>query len=378
MKDLLGIYIHVPFCSSKCPYCNFYSRKPKDDIINLYKNKLKENIYEWSKSSSYTIDTLYFGGGTPSILGSAGLSDIINEVFRDFYKISENLELTSEMNPNLPDNFDFYELRMAGVNRLSIGLQSASPNELSLLGRKHDTQTVRYVVNKAFQAGIKNISFDIMLGIQGQSLASLRRSLDFCLACNVKHISAYMLKVEPGTVYYNKRNSLLLPSEDEVCDLYLYCCDYLEKNGLKQYEISNFAVPGFESKHNLKYWNCDDYLGIGPSAHSFMNGKRFYTEPDIERFLNGSRGLFYKSESEDINDNDKIEEYIMLRLRLNSGLTNKDFKYKFGFDLPDEYFKRAESLKNTGLVKLNSDSISLTRKGFLVSNQIITKILFGV
>lgn len=377
MKDNLGIYIHVPFCYSKCPYCNFYSKVPKVGVIEKYKKQIKNNINSWSKRINKCVDTLYFGGGTPTILGSRALCEVKREVLNCF-KTSEKLEITTEMNPELCVDFNFKELRESGFNRLSIGVQSANENELLLLGRKHTNEMVKDVTKASISSGINNISFDIMLGIQGQTCETLKSTLDFCLKCNVTHISAYILKIEPGTTYYINREFLNLPSEDEVCNLYLYCCDYLKKNGFIQYEISNFSRPGFESKHNLKYWNCDEYLGIGPAAHSYIEGVRFYVEPNVSNFINGSYEIKYESENKKLSQKEAMEEYIMMKLRLKEGISNSEFRKKFDVDLPYKYIKRAEDLKNTGLINFSLKSISLTSKGFLVSNSIISKILFGV
>lgn len=377
MKDNLGIYIHVPFCYSKCPYCNFYSKVPQVGVIEKYKIQVKNNINIWSEKINKSVDTLYFGGGTPTILGSNALCEIKKEVFNCF-KTFKNLEITTEMNPDLCGSFNFRELQEAGFNRLSIGLQSANKNELLSLGRKHSNEMVESVTKASISSGINNISFDIMLGIQGQTYESLKSTLDFCFKCNVKHISAYILKIEPGTIYYKNKESLNLPSEDEVCDLYLYCCDYLKKNGFVQYEISNFSRPGFESKHNLKYWNCDEYLGIGPASHSYINGVRFYIEPNVSNFISSSYEIKYENENKKLSEKEIMEEYIMMKLRLKEGISNSDFRKKFDIDLPYKYIKRAEDLKNTGLINFDSKRISLTSEGFLVSNSIISKILFGV
>ena len=196
MKDNLGIYIHVPFCYSKCPYCNFYSKVPKVGVIEKYKKQIKNNINSWSKRINKCVDTLYFGGGTPTILGSRALCEVKREVLNCF-KTSEELEITTEMNPELCVDFNFRELRESGFNRLSIGVQSANENELLLLGRKHTNEMVKDVTKASISSGINNISFDIMLGIQGQTCETLKSTLDFCLKCNVTHISAYIIKIEP-------------------------------------------------------------------------------------------------------------------------------------------------------------------------------------
>ena len=363
----IGLYIHIPFCRSKCPYCDFYSVSSNSKIINQYANTICKMIQHYAKKFPRPIDTIYFGGGTPNLLGEKNICIILNSVKENFELL--NPEVTMEVNPSF-ENIDFKTLRDSGVNRLSIGLQSANTNELEFLGRKHSVYDVIKTVHQAKSAGICNISLDLMLCIQEQTQQSLLESIKFCVDQNIQHISAYMLKIEENTPYFFNSSKLKLKNEDEQRELYLFACEELKKLGFQQYEISNFCKIGFESKHNLKYWNCNEYLGIGPSAHSFIDGKRFYYPRSIEKFLNFEPEIF-----ECYGGN--MQEYLMLRLRLSNGVSNEDFKNRFGFALPQKYFNNAKKYEKYGLLNVNNEKISLTPEGFLVSNSLIYKILFN-
>lgn len=257
----------------------------------------------------------------------------------------------------------------AGVTRLSIGLQSADDGELRLLGRRHTAAQARQAVRDAQAAGFANISLDLMLAIQLQTEDSLRRSVEFCAECGVQHVSAYLLKVERGTPYDRRRDKLRLPGEDETAELYLLACRELEQYGFAQYEISNFARKGKESRHNLKYWNDEEYFGAGPSAHSFLDGARYYYPPDLAAFLGGREPVREGSGG-------SFEEYAMLRLRLADGLRGDECRARFGHGIPPEYRERAEKYAGAGLLTCGDDAIRLTPRGFLVSNALIGEILF--
>lgn len=363
----IGLYIHIPFCNGKCPYCDFYSVMINSKLADNYTSAVCKAITKYSKKVSRPVDTVYLGGGTPNLLGEKNIAAILNSIKENFDLL--NPEITMEVNPTC-GNLDFTLLHSAGVNRLSVGLQSSNLNELKLLGRKHSSDDVVKTISRAICAGIDNISLDLMLCIPEQSTESLLHSIEFCARQNIQHVSAYMLKIEKNTPYFFSRDKLQLKGEDEQSDIYLLACEELEKCGFKQYEISNFSIPGFESKHNLKYWNCNEYLGIGPSAHSFINGKRFYYPRSIEKFLALEEPIF------DCNGGD-VDEFLMLQLRLNRGIIKDDFDKRFGFSLPAKYFDNAKKYEKYGLVNVGADSIKLTRKGFLVSNSLISKILFS-
>lgn len=344
----LGIYIHIPFCLTKCGYCDFYSFAPKNDEIDLYCNKIIDEITRWSDKLCRSADSLYIGGGTPSVIGTDRLNKIIDAAINKF---NIKGEITVECNPS--DNIDFSLLK---ANRLSFGLQSCNDNELVCLNRRHNAKKAEETFLKA-KKYFNNISLDVMLGIPYQTKESLKQSLDFCINLEIPHISTYMLKIEENTPFYKADLPFLL--EDETCDLYLFTCEYLKKHGYERYEISNFAKKGYESKHNLKYWQGGDYLGLGPAAHSRIDNKRFYYERDFKAYLENPSEI-YESEA------GSLEENIMLSLRTNSGFNFKDYpKIK----------NTASRLAKNGLICYNNDVITLTDKGALLENAIIAELI---
>ncbi len=369
---MIGLYIHVPFCKSKCPYCDFYSVSAIEEIKDKYTFAVIDELKSKSMKLNKIADTLYFGGGTPTLLGAKRLSQITKAAVK-YFNIPNGSEITVEMNPFLGGNFDFETLLNSGVNRLSVGMQSADDYELSLLGRTHTVNDTFKTIKNAKNAGFENISVDMMIGIRGQTENSIKKTIDFCKQNDVSHVSAYLLKIESGTEFYKLKDKLAFPDDDKQSDFYLLTCDYLEKNWFKQYEISNFALNKKESKHNLKYWFSEEYLGIGPSAHSFINKKRFFCPRDVSSFIKHPEYI-------DEQDGDVLSgsylEYCMLRLRTSYGLNSDDFFKKFNFDLPQEFFERAKKLQNLGYVNLTKNSISFTKKGFLISNRLISEILF--
>ena len=370
MNSKLGLYIHIPFCVRKCAYCDFYSMPLESNLAERYVNKILNELNRWGGILECPpADTLYFGGGTPSLLEYAQIKAIIDKS-KDLFSL-ENAEITMEVNPAEDLKEYLFNLSKAGVNRLSIGLQSANENELKLLSRRHTASDVITCVNDAKAAGIDNISLDIMLGIPEQTKESLKRTVDFVLEREPQHISAYLLSLEKGTQLYKNKASLNIPNDDEAGELYLYTSELLKKAGYERYEISNFAKNGKISKHNTKYWLGDDYLGLGPAAHSFINGKRFYYNRDINAYL---------TEPEEISDGEggTAEERLMLRLRLSIGLSLKEFANEYPELLTQNKInrlaKKAEFFAKGGLVSFNGDVISLTDKGALVSNSIIASL----
>lgn len=366
MKQL-GLYIHVPFCEKKCPYCDFYSVSAAQDVLDKYTEKICRVLENYSENSHFSFDTAYFGGGTPSLIGSENLVKIM-DVARNYLKSSTN-EVTLEINPTTLPVLDFNRLREGGFNRLSIGLQSAVDNELNLLGRRHSVKDVENAINLAKKAGFLNISLDLMVATPGQTINSLKRSIDFCISQEVQHISAYLLKIEKETQFFENKSNLQLKNEDEEADMYLFLVSELQKNGFKQYEISNFAKEGCESQHNLKYWNSQEYLGIGPSAHSFIDGKRFFYPRSIKDFLSGNL------DAVEDGIGGTAEEYAMLKLRLCEGISNIEFKNRFGVNIPEAYLKRAKDFQKHGLTVVNYRGICFTPKGFLLSNELISRII---
>ena len=364
---MTGIYIHIPFCIKKCPYCDFYSfsaeEKDKDSYLKAVLLCLK------SKASLVRdeVDTVYFGGGTPSVFGGERISQVIGCI-KDNYRLTADAEITVECNPSSVSAELFSAIYPAGANRISMGMQSAVEKERKALGRLSDKAQVEKAISLAKNAGIDNISLDIMLGVPSQTMESLDESIDFLLSADIKHISAYMLKIEEGTVFDTVRESLSLADEDTVCDMYMHTAERLSQGGFNQYEISNFSKEGFESRHNLKYWHCEEYLGIGPSAHSFIGGKRYYYSRDFDAFINGQEWIY------DCDGGDS-EEYIMLALRLKEGLSFREYERKFSRKIDEEILKKAEKFSRAGLLTLTQERMALTTQGFLLSNSIIGELI---
>lgn len=353
----LGLYIHIPFCKQKCNYCDFYSVAVDSKTKRDYVTALQREIKQWGDKLGRPIDTVYFGGGTPSLLAEF-LPEIMKAI-KSSFKVLEGTEITMEMNPG--DNAEKvlnYALK-SGVNRLSIGAQSGNNEELKILGRRHTAEETAQTVRIARALGFNNISLDIMLALPASTLESLKKSLDFVTDLNPEHISAYILKIEDNTPFHKICDTLNLPDEDKTADQYLQMCEYLENKGYEHYEISNFCKKGMMSRHNIKYWELEEYLGIGPAAHSFVDGKRFFYRRNLADFINGSSPL-----PDGMGGTE--EEKIMLSLRLNKGLEIEfNPKLKLKCDL----------LEKNGLLYTDKNRIVLTDKGMLLSNSIITEIL---
>lgn len=355
-----GLYIHIPFCATKCSYCDFYSFTPSDEVIDRY---ISAVINELQNYKDFAVDTLYIGGGTPSLIGAKRLTELLNKIVDTFGSFKE---ATIEANPG--DNlFEFFKAaKEGGINRVSLGVQSGNEKELQVLSRRHDNADVIKAVSDCKAAGISNISLDLMLGIPNQTAESLKTSIDFLLGLEPTHISAYILKLEEGTPLHSKKDMLAIPDPDTTADLYLLTADYLAQKGYEQYEVSNFCKSGYPSLHNLKYWRAEEYIGIGPSAHGYLDGKRYYYSRNIEEFISSPKPIF------DAIPN-KAEEYLMLGLRLSSGVTYKKLE-QFGYNLTAIKDKVSLFVKH-GFVKETEDGFALTKNGFLVSNSIIVELL---
>lgn len=365
MKNI-GLYLHIPFCKSKCPYCDFYSFSGKETEKDQYTKALNERILSSISTLQRKGDTLYFGGGTPSVLGAENLATLVTTCKNGF--LTDNAEITVECNPHGLDEVFFKTLCDSGVNRISLGLQSAVDSERRVLGRLSDRNQVETAVKTAQRVGFENITLDVMLGIPNQTEKSLNETLDFCISLGVPHISAYMLKIEENTHFYKNQSKYNFPDDDLTADLYLQMCETLENKDIMQYEISNFSKKGFESRHNLKYWHCEEYLGLGPSAHSFLDGKRFYFDRDFGAFMNGNSPI------QDGPGGD-FTEYAMLNLRLVEGLNEYKVFERFGHPIPKEIYEKSKIFIDNRYMTKTEKGLTLTRKGFLMSNTILADIL---
>ena len=365
-KEPIGLYLHIPFCKKRCAYCSFYSSFDSEELKDEYTKRLITVIKERGGKISRPVNTVYFGGGTPSLMNERLIP--VMQAVRESFSVEKEAEITLEINPDGASERILTAASEAGINRLSVGAQSGSDKMLSLLGRTHTAADTRRTVENARKLGFKNISADIMIALPGSDTESLKNDIDFVCGLEPQHISAYILKTEENTLFYKKASQLDIPDDDSAADQYLYLCRTLEDRGFNHYEISNFCLDGTESRHNLKYWGCFEYLGIGPSAHSFLNGKRFYYPDDLRGFLRGA---------EPVPDGDggDPEEYIMLSLRLGTGLEFNGYRRRFGKELPEKMINAAKPLEKIGLCRITKSAISLTNKGMAVSNSIITELL---
>jgi len=375
MERMLGIYIHIPFCASKCSYCDFYSLAGQESKMDRYQSALLKHIEESvAQMEPYYIDTIYFGGGTPSFYGAKRLCEIFNTLKRTA-KVLKSAEVTVEMNPDSVSQNDLRLLKNEGVNRISLGVQSANDDILRLIGRRHSFKQAEQAVRLARGEGFDNISLDLIYGLPSQTKNDWADTLSKCIALRPQHFSCYGLKIEDGTPICKYRGSAFLPDDDEQADMYLYMTDILEHYGYPQYEISNFSLPSKESKHNLKYWLLDDYMGFGPGAHSFVDGIRYSFVRDLDKYIDGVFGTEYIIDEYEKPDALGIAaEYIMLGMRTVRGISKNEYSavYKSGFDkieyLLGEYEKK-------GWTKHRNDRWCFTSSGFLLSNILIGTLL---
>ena len=372
MTDKTGIYIHVPFCLSKCHYCDFCSRTRADEETKcLYVKRLCDEVRacgEGLGEKRPTADTVYFGGGTPTLLSPVQFSSILDTV-NEVFGIDSNAEITAETNPKSADSKKLCDMRALGINRLSIGMQSVHDNELKALGRIHNHADFLATFSDARRAGFDNISADLMYGIPLQTRESFAESIKALVTLSPEHISSYCLTVEEGTNFGRRRDSLVLPDEDTVSDMYRDMTELLGESGYEKYEISNFAHNGQVSRHNLKYWKRESYFGFGPAAHSFFGGVRFANSRDVESYLNGDDIREY---SEMITGDGAIDEYVMLGMRLREGIDINEFNRLFGIDFMTRYgntFKRFAP----EYISIDKNRCAFTDKGMFVSNYILSE-----
>ena len=369
----LGLYLHIPFCRSKCLYCDFCSfPRPKEETVARYVDALCRDIALWgARAKDHRVDTVYFGGGTPTVLSADCLSRILETVFRHF-SVTEDAEITAECNPATGDAASFAEMRRAGFNRLSVGVQSVHANELRALGRIHTFSDVCRTWEDAQRAGFFNLSADVMSGIPEQTPDSWQRTLEAVCALSPTHISSYGLIVEEGTPFARKADTLPLPDEESARAMYFDGIQFLRERGFAQYEISNFSKRGYESRHNLKYWNCDEYLGFGPAAYSDFFGTRFGNSRDLRAYIEGEN---VKEEEETPSALARANEYVMLRLRLSEGVDVAQFESRFGSSFESLFGKALRRYVPMGLVRVANNRFAFTEEGMYVSNAILSEIL---
>ena len=367
-KIPLGIYVHVPFCASKCRYCDFYSFAGKESQMDDYVRAVARSGAEFAPQlAGRTADTVYFGGGTPSLIGGARLERMLCALHSQF-SIAPDAEITVECNPDSMTQDLLHVLRRAGVNRLSVGVQSAQDDELRLLGRRHTFAQAQDAIRRAQDAGFDNISLDLMYGLPGQTQARFMQSVEAVLDLQPAHLSCYSLKLEPGTPM--GQENPVLPDDDAQADLYLALCGRLRRAGFDHYEISNWARPGRASRHNSRYWTLSDYLGLGPGAHSYLAGRRFFYPASLAAFCGDAQPV----QEDAVPGFAPHGEYLMLRLRTADGVDTADFARRFGRSFAP-YAAHLRALEKPGLAARTPSGWRLTEAGFLVSNLIINDVL---
>lgn len=378
MRKGLSLYIHIPFCNSKCNYCSFVSVVAKDETKLRYIESLKKEIEIRGKelAGNYQVTSVYIGGGTPSCLPDGEVKRIMQQVYKNFV-VKNDAEITIEVNPNTLTADKVKEYLFSGINRISMGLQCASKSILGLMGRTHTAEDFVRAVKLLRDNGISNISGDIIIGYPRQTLSDVKASLELLTQLKIPHISTYMLSVEEGTKLHSQiqKHELKEPSEDETVKVYSYCVNYLKTRGYSRYEVSNFARAGFKSRHNQVYWKRWNYVGLGVAAHSYLHSQRFANTSDIATYVNflETKGLVPVASAHTLTTDEKKEEFVMLSLRKADGFDPEEYYKEFGENFLATRKDKLASLIKGGFLILNpqTNQISATDKGFLVLNKII-------
>lgn len=378
MRKKLELYVHIPFCEKKCLYCDFLSFSAEDDLHKAYVDKLIEEIRVQAKNySDYQISSIFIGGGTPSVIKAVYISNIMSAIYEAF--IVESLaEVTIECNPGTVDIDKLLVYKQSGINRISVGLQSSVDKELQHLGRVHNYADFLYSYEKIRESGYKNVNIDLMSALPWQTLDSWKSTLKKVVMLKPEHISAYSLIIEEGTefskIYGSPEGRKFLPTEEVEREMYHSTIDILKNYGYERYEISNYAKPGYESKHNIGYWTGEEYLGFGIGASSYVYGRRFHVEKDIKKYLdiNMKRDIMplYQNIHE-LSTKEKMEEFMFLGLRLTKGVLVTDFYDRFGMELIDVFEKPIQKNISFGLLKYENLYLRLTDKGLDLSNRVM-------
>ena len=377
-KTPLGIYVHIPFCASKCEYCDFYSlRDQPESVMDSYLDVVCRHIQETGAlAPEYVVDTVYFGGGTPTHFGAEGLAEILTQIRRSF-DVSDSAEITFEANPESVTDALLKRLRAEGFNRVSLGIQCDDDEILAKIGRPHTYEQAVNAYDRIRHFGFQNVSVDLMYGLPGQSLGAWQQTLENVLTLHPEHISCYGLKVEEGTPLYGYQAYADLADDDTQADMYLSGVEILKEHGYRQYEISNFARRGKVSRHNLKYWMGMEYIGFGPDASSDFAGKRYSYVRSLPEYIAGIRnGGQIIRELNQIPTRERAGEYVMMRLRTIGGINRQE--YESAFLLPfDPLEKLLQMNEQHGLARFENGRWHLTPRGFLVSNSIISDLLIA-
>lgn len=387
-KKELELYVHIPFCVKKCAYCDFLSAPASEEERSAYVNALLREIIRRGKDySDYEVVTVFIGGGTPSVLQAQETADILSALKENF-QIREDAEITMEVNPGTVTAEKAAKWKKCGVNRISIGLQSTDDMELKLLGRIHTYETFAGTWKTVRDTGFDNVNIDLISAVPGQTALSWEKTLRTVAALEPEHISAYSLIIEEGTPFFQQYGQEgchaepSLPDEDEERRIYKETEKILNEYGYNRYEISNYAKPGKECRHNLGYWERREYLGLGLGASSLIGECRFRNPSSLDRYYqmtseNGTENLmFFMEEKEELSINDRMEEFMFLGLRKTEGITEADFKERFGKNIRQVYEKQLSDLSEKGLVVCENGRIRLTDRGTDISNYVFCEFMF--
>lgn len=360
-----GIYIHIPFCVRKCRYCDFVSYPNMEESFDRYLDAVFKEMEQYRGEKA---DTVFIGGGTPTALGAHQLDRLVKKCF-EVFDIKSGYEFSIEANPGTIDDEKAKVLLADGVNRISVGVQSFDNSELKMLGRIHSAQTAYNTICRLNELGFLNINADIMTALPEQTSEKLMCTLNTALELPVTHISAYSLIIEDNTPMAEdyQKGKLVLPDEDSDRNMFAETVRLLEKNGFHRYEISNFAKDGFECRHNIKYWQCDEYIGLGAAAHSYDGKSRFFNTSDIKRYMSGDFGRH----ADALTLNDKISEFIFLGMRMKCGISAAEFQKRFNIDIKQRYGKLLDKFINGGFIAEKDGRYVFTDRGFDVSNSVL-------
>ena len=361
-----GLYIHIPFCIKKCDYCDFISFS---DCYNREWEYLNALVQEFRAYEDKAVDTVYIGGGTPSSLSTEGLIFLMDKIF-EYFVVADDAEITMEVNPKTADMQKLRALRMAGVNRLSIGVQSFCDSELENIGRIHTSMDATNCILDAKFAGFKNISIDLMFGLPKQTVDTFRSSLIKAVTAGVNHISAYSLILEESTPLYDKVQNweLRLPVEAVEAAMYDTAVETLAASGFYQYEISNFSKSGYESRHNLKYWDCEEYIGCGVAAHSYFRGCRYSNHENLDEYIQKPTEHLDKTE---LTDKEKMSEFMILGLRKTEGIDLEEFEGRFIHSPYEVFGEIIDKYIHAGLLVHEKGYLKFTPRGLRISNTVL-------
>lgn len=363
-----GLYIHIPFCMQKCKYCDFISYAGREEKIREYLDALYS---EMKKYKGTEIDTVFIGGGTPSVLSAKDIGVLCQNIKQSF-SLSHDCEITMESNPGTLTEEKISAMLHGGINRISVGVQSFDDNELNIIGRIHTADDAYNNICLLKKCGFDNINIDLMTALPNQNMESLQKTLKTAVSLPVTHISAYSLIIEDNTPLEREysRGELILPTEDEDREMYQYTVGYLAEQGFNRYEISNFSKPGYECRHNIKYWECREYIGLGTAAHSYINSERFSNADSLCAYLAGEIG-----ERITLTENDKISEFMMMGLRMQKGVSVAEFKNRFGLNIKEFFAPQLEKFISLDLMEEKNGCYRLTDKGIDISNSIMCEFI---